>query len=100
MLKHSVKYLLTLFLAVVGGLITQASADYRFLHLTSVEGLPHQQINNIKQDNIGRLWIGTRNGLSRYDGYEIVSYFSDEGDATSLPNSSVGYIFQDSHGRV
>lgn len=85
---------------IMCGLSANASTNYRFSHLTSVEGLPHQQINAIKQDNYGRLWIGTRNGLARYDGYEMKTYFSGENDSTSLSNSTVNVIFQDSKQRI
>ena len=45
-----------------------ASANYRFRHLSSQDGLPHQQVETMAQDRKGNIWIGTRNGLVRYDG--------------------------------
>ena len=50
--------------AMVMAMCAVASPDYRFTHITTGEGLPHQQINDIRQDNLGRIWIGTRNGLA------------------------------------
>lgn len=77
-----------------------ATSNYRFSHLTTGEGLPHQQITDIRQDNVGRIWIGTRNGLVCYDGYEISTFFNVDNDKHSLINSSVSVIFQDSKRRV
>ncbi|MGN1246195.1 MAG: two-component regulator propeller domain-containing protein [Muribaculaceae bacterium] len=77
-----------------------ASPNYRFTHITTIDGLPHQQITSIMQDNIGRMWIGTRNGLVCYDGYEITPYFNEAGNEHSLINSSVSVVYQDSKQRI
>ena len=73
-------------LAIIGIWLTlssicaAAASNYRFTHITTNEGLPHQQITYIKQDNLGRMWIATRNGLACYDGYEITTYFNEAGN--------------------
>ncbi len=80
--------------------LMSSGSDYRFMHITSKEGLPHQQIEKLMQDDKGRLWIGTRSGLSRYDGYNIVSYFHQEGNPYSLNHSFVKALYQDSKKRI
>jgi ligand-binding sensor domain-containing protein len=45
----------------------------------------------IVQDSRGFLWIGTRNGLSRFDGIEFVNYFRKDG----LPSNFVNNLFED-----
>ena len=45
--------------------------NIRFKQLSITEGLPHNTINAITQDNHGFIWFGTRNGLCRFDGYNI-----------------------------
>ena len=93
-------------LAIIGIWLTlssicaAAASNYRFTHITTNEGLPHQQITYIKQDNLGRMWIATRNGLACYDGYEITTYFNEAGNEHSLINSSVNVVYQDSKGRI
>lgn len=93
-------------LAIIGIWLTlssicaAAASNYRFTHITTNEGLPHQQITYIKQDNLGRMWIATRNGLACYDGYEITTYFNEAGNEHSLINSSVSVVYQDSKGRI
>ena len=44
-------------------------------------GLPHNEINDIVKDDEGYIWIGTENGLSRYDGYSFITF-----DCTTHPN--------------
>lgn len=38
------------------------------------DGLGHNQVECIFQDSDGFMWFGTRNGLSRYDGFQIVNF--------------------------
>ena len=77
-----------------------AETSYRFMHLTGRDGLPHQQVNALMQDDKGMLWIGTRNGLSRYDGYTLANYFNQPDDTCSLTQNFVHAIYQDSRKRV
>ena len=58
------------------------AGNYRFRHIDSKSGLPHQQVEALAQDAKGYMWIGTRNGLARYDGYDIRTYYH-----TSRPRS-------------
>lgn len=51
------------------------AGNYRFQHVDSKSGLPHQQVEALAQDAKGYMWIGTRNGLARYDGYDIRTYY-------------------------
>ncbi len=46
----------------------------RFESLTTDDGLPTNQILALCKDNKGFLWIGTSNGLIRYDGYNFKEY--------------------------
>jgi signal transduction histidine kinase/ligand-binding sensor domain-containing protein len=48
--------------------------DLYFEHLNVVEGLPESQITALYQDKPGYIWIGTQNGLVRYDGYKLKVY--------------------------
>ncbi len=81
-------------------LICPLWANYRFRHLTSQDGLPHQQVETMTQDKKGNIWIGTRNGLVCYDGYEIHTYFHDDADSTSLSNNFIKVLRCDSRGRI
>jgi len=70
------------------------------MHLTGKDGLPHQQIEALIQDDKGRLWIGTRNGLSCYNGYDIVSYFNQPDNPNSLVHNFIKCLFRDSKNRI
>jgi signal transduction histidine kinase/ligand-binding sensor domain-containing protein len=50
------------------------------------QGLPQDTITAIAQTGDGYLWLGTNEGLARFDGYEFVVYSEVNGD---LPSNSV-----------
>ncbi|HWD86831.1 MAG TPA: two-component regulator propeller domain-containing protein [Mucilaginibacter sp.] len=53
------------------------TTQLKFDHFTQKTGLPDQQIQFIKQDDQGYIWIGTLLGLVRYDGYRLKVYALD-----------------------
>ncbi|MBA7572930.1 hypothetical protein ES708_14717 [subsurface metagenome] len=55
-------------------LLITLSCSYgqRFLHLTSNDGLPDNHARFFYQDATGYIYVGTRSGLSRYDGYNFL----------------------------
>ena len=52
------------------------------------------------QDDNGIMWIGTRNGLAKYDGADITCYFHQEDNPNSLPHNTINGLFQDSRKRI
>lgn len=66
-----------------------------FHHLTPKDGLTQNHINSIIQDSKGFLWIGTFNGLNRYDGYNIRQYYNEINDPNSLSHQSINIIYED-----
>ena len=48
------------------------------------EKLSSNQINNICQDKVGYIWVGTEFGLNKYDGYRFTKYLHDKDNPTSV----------------
>jgi len=67
-----------------------------FHHLTVENGLSQNAVIAIGQDSQGFLWIGTPNGLNRYDGYRVKQYQSRSNDTASLTSNSIYAIYTDS----
>ena len=78
----------------------QTDHDYLFKTLTFQEGLSHPGVTDIAQDSTGYIWFGTKNGLNRYDGTEIVVFKHILGDTTSLLDNNVRKIFFDRQHRM
>ena len=59
------------------------------------DGLPSTYIYSICQDKYGYLWIGTPDGISRFDGKNFTNYGLEDG----LPDTRITNGFMDSHYR-
>ena len=64
--------------------IVASGQEIRETRLTTDNGLADNNVRNIYQDTLGFLWFSTLNGLSRYDGNEIINFRPDGGEARSL----------------
>ncbi len=65
-----------------------------FEHITVDQGLSQTSVNAIFQDQQGFVWIGTSDGLNKYDGYEVTIYRHDPDNANSLPANDIGTIYE------
>jgi signal transduction histidine kinase/ligand-binding sensor domain-containing protein len=61
---------------------------------TTAQGLPHNSVTKILPDSRGLIWFGTREGLSRFDGYTFVNYGVDDG----LPSAAITDILETRRG--
>ena len=64
-------------------------AQYTRSVWTQSQGLPQDSIRSIAQTRDGFLWIGTNEGLSRFDGYDFTVFTKDDG---YLPSNSVSVV--------
>ena len=70
----------------------------RFERLGTRDGLASALINVFLQDADGFLWIGTEDGLQRYDGYSFVTYRPTRGDPHSLSENLVSCLLEAPNG--
>src|SRR3569833_1222273 len=66
-----------------------------FEHFGTREGLSQINVNCIIQDSRGFMWIGTRNGLIRYDGYKFISFRYDAKNEQTLSNNLITDLEED-----
>lgn len=66
----------------------------------SDNGLPQSFVNALVQDSMGFLWIGTQDGLCRYDGYEFVIFNNNPYDSLSLSNNYVNHLVEGVNGEL
>jgi len=69
-----------------------------FEHLTIDDGLPENSVRAILQDRWGFLWLGTQNGLVRYDGYDMRVFLPTPGDSTAFGGRTIEALYEDSDG--
>jgi len=83
------RFLVVLLLIVV----TQAEAQ-RFFHLTSSDGMSHDLVSSVVKGRRGFMWIGTGDGLNRYDGYAFTVYRHDPDDSNSIRDNLVFDVYE------
>ncbi len=64
------------------------------------DGLSQTTITDLCLDNKGFLWIGTNDGLNRYDGYEFKVFYHDPKDRNSISNNHILSIQQDKEDNI
>jgi ligand-binding sensor domain-containing protein/serine phosphatase RsbU (regulator of sigma subunit) len=64
------------------------------------DGLSEGTVISLVQDQQGFIWVGTENGLNRFDGYSFRQYQNDPHDTTSLSSNFVYALVLDSSGKV
>lgn len=79
---------------------SQEFPGLQFDHITAKDGLSSNLVTVIAEDKQGFIWVGTSNGLNRYDGYRFKHFFHSDTDSNSLVNNSVQTILCDSRGRL
>ena len=73
---------------------------YTFTNLTVESGLSDNLVHSILIDGRGFLWIGTDEGLNRYDGYDIKVYRSNPFDDKTISGNRVWTSFKDKKGNA
>lgn len=70
--------------------------EYSWKYYSIADGLPQTQITKLYQDSKGYIWIGTKGGLSKFDGVEFENYTLKD----NLVNELVEFVHEDSTGKI
>lgn len=81
---------------LISFLCVHAHAQERihFRNYTVTDGLKSNTIWAISQDEQGYMWFGTKDGLSRFDGYQFKSFKFDKNNPFSIGNNFIRKIFK------
>ena len=74
--------------------------NLRVRQLNVDKGLSNEKVLAIFQSSDGYIWIGTEDGLNRYDGSEIVKFKNNDLDKTSISSNVIRKIYEDKSGRL
>ena len=91
----NISFSLALVLILIFQEIGLTGQNYSITTYTTKDGLAHNNVRTIAADSTGFLWVGTWDGLSRFDGYEFRNYRHIPGDSASLPFFSVTELVVD-----
>ncbi len=79
---------------------TLPPASLRFERYTSDDGLPNNLVSSIVQDRQRFLWLGTPDGLSRFDGYQFKNTKYDFSDKNSISSNHIKTVFETKSGEL
>ena len=74
--------------------------NYQFQRINSELGLSANTVTRITQDRKGFLWVGTLEGLNRYDGYNFKIFKHNPDDSTSIGANSIYSVYEDKSGTL
>ena len=69
-------------------------AFYIFRNITTSAGLAGKGVTSIIQDNKGFIWIGTTDGLQKFDGYSYTNYHHNPYDSQSISSDNITYLLK------
>ncbi|RPD42103.1 ligand-binding sensor domain-containing protein [Chitinophaga barathri] len=73
---------------------------YYFRHYQVENGLSHNTVFCVQQDQQGFIWMGTKDGLNRFDGHAFKVFRNIPGDSTSLASNFVYSLDVDPNGQL
>lgn len=71
----------------------EAAVPFKSLDISN--GLSQNFISTLLQDHRGFMWVGTKDGLNRYDGYSFTIYRNDPYDTSSISDNYITCLYED-----
>ncbi|WP_370390036.1 ATP-binding protein [uncultured Winogradskyella sp.] len=79
---------------------TTYGQNYTFYHYGIKDGLSQETIRTILKDSNGFLWLGTQDGLNRFDGTSFKVYKNQKNDSLSLSGNFINTLLEDNQGNI
>ncbi len=77
-----------------------AQGEFYFRHYQVENGLSHNTVMCSLQDEKGFMWLGTKDGLNRFDGNAFKIFRQDPADEKSIGNDYIRCLYRDKSGRL
>ena len=85
-------------LLIIGQFFDAQAPSLYFNRITAQNGLSHNKVNCILQDQRGFIWMGTDDGLNRYDGRRFVVFRHEPANKSSISGNIITDIAEDEKG--
>jgi len=76
------------------------ASKYIFRSISTEKGLSCTQVHTILQDKKGFMWVGTTDGLNRYDGFNFKNYLPDPKNPKSIQGNNIYALNEDINGLI
>ncbi len=98
--SYRIRRLTAIVIGIAASLTMRAETrDIQMRFLGLAEGLSHQTVNCFCQDEFGFVWIGTQNGLNRFDG-RTVDRFKPDGSPYGINSNNIRQLYSDRNGHL
>ena len=94
-MKNIALYISIAIYTLAGTSQTPEPKHYNFAHYTEESGLLSYQVNSTVQDDEGFIWIGTNEGLQRYDGIRYKNFGQAHNDSSSILSKAILQVLID-----
>ncbi len=98
-IKQIIKTLLII-LIIISPSITKSGEILRFEHFNTQRGLSQNGVSCILSDSKGFLWIGTNNGLNRYDGNKFRIFLNEQDGKRNFTHNRITRLWEDVKGFI
>lgn len=96
-MKNISRFLILTYILMLGchqAASAQAPSNFQFKKYQVNEGLSENTVNCITQDRKGFLWLGTKDGLNKFDGVNFTVYRNQSGKENSIGNNYIRSIME------
>ena len=97
--KHNLKWFISCIYFIVLPVFCFAQ-DLKFKRLSNEAGLSQVTVQAIYEDSQGFMWIGTQDGLNRYDGYHFKVFKNNPTNKNSISSNNINCITEDVDGQL
>lgn len=97
--KRFIAIVLTFLFIIISSISTYAY-NGNFTKINNEEGLSQNTIQCMIQDKLGFIWIGTNDGLNRYNGYEFKIYKYDKNNSNSIAGNNIIDLLEDKNNNI
>ena len=94
--------LFIIFIQIIFCFAVQARESFAFTHFSTADGsgLASNMVNSLYQDQKGFIWVGTANGLQRFDGSKFIDLYTSKKGSDELPHANISQIIPADSGRL
>jgi len=79
---------------------TNLKSSLQFQHFTSKDGLAQNSVTAILQDKKGFIWLGTQNGLNKFNGYDFQTFRVNINNSNSISSDFILCLYEDKEGLI
>jgi len=98
--KSRLNYALIIGVTLVFFVRDLSGQQVQFSNISLKDGLSQNTVTALLQDDDDFIWIGTNDGLNRYDGRNFLVFRGDKGEKDSLSGNTITALYQDREGLI